>query len=157
MAVLKEFSCRAHGAFEAMVNQGETPECPKGCSPKWVTREFRTAPSARGAATGKLDKLQGQLAMDFGLSNLKVGKDDGKSVIQNLRGSEDFSPKWVDMPSQMRPGWSQRGEKPAPINVNTTFGMNGDNALKGMDRKKSLPTEFIGPRGSAADLSGSTA
>jgi len=139
MAVLKEFSCKAHGPFEEMVEQDVTPECPKGCSPRWVTREIRTAPAARNVVTGKMDGLQRDLAHDFGLSDLKVDKEGGKSVMQNLQSSQDFSPKWVDVPTQMKSGWSQRGEKPAAIDVGATFGLQGGNALPSKPLPKPTP------------------
>ena len=143
MAVLKEWTCRAHGDFEAFAEQGETPECPKGCSSRWVTREIRSAPAARNVVTGRMDQLQRDVASDFGLNNLKVSKDDDKSVIQNLRSGQDFSPKWADMPKAPAPGWSARGEKPGKINVGSTFGVQGDNALSRLKIPKPTPV-FVG-------------
>jgi len=143
MAVLKEYSCRAHGSFEAFADD-EVPECPHGCSARWVRREIRTAPAAGTVKTGKMDALQRDLAHNFGLSDLKTDKENGKSVIENLRGTPDFSPKWVDVPGQQKSGWSSRGEKPPTVDVASTFGMQAGNALSDAKPNKSLPTQIMG-------------
>ena len=137
MAVLKEFYCKAHGAFEEFVKNDRMPKCPKGCSPRFVSREFRTAPSIRGVSTGRMDGLQRELAHDFGLSDLKVGRDDGKSLMENLRSGSDFSTRWVDLP-----GKSAAGE-PAKVSAQN-FGMMGGNALAGAALPKELPTKIQG-------------
>lgn len=137
MAVLKEFRCKAHGAFEEFVKADETPKCPKGCSSRFVVREFRTAPAIRGAATGRLDGLQKELAHDFGLPDLKVGRDDGKSVMENLRSGTDFSTRWVDVPGKQASG------TPTPVSAQN-FGMMDGNALAGAALPKELPTKIQG-------------
>jgi hypothetical protein len=142
MAVLKEFRCKAHGAFEEFVKGDKTPKCPRGCSPRFVTREFRTAPAIRGAATGRLDGLQKDLAHDFGLSDMKSRPDDGKSVMENLRSGTDFSTRWVGLP-QAKAGWSQRGEKPANTGA-SALGMMDGNALAGAALPKDIPTSIQG-------------
>jgi len=142
MAILKEYTCAAHGPFEALVKQDETPKCPKGCSKRFVKREIRTAPAARSVVTGRMDTLQRDVAHDFGLSNLKVGRDDGKSVIQNLRSETDFSPRWLDTP-RPAPGWSQRGEKPSALPV-SSMGMQPDNVLSSISAPKQIPTNIVG-------------
>jgi hypothetical protein len=142
MAILKEFTCAAHGPFEEFVKQDETPSCPKGCSKRFVRREIRTAPATRGVVMGRMDGLQKDLAHDFGLSDLKVQRDTGTSVMQNLRSGTDFSPKWVDTPRPSA-GWSQRGEKPAALPV-SSFGMEAGNALAGANTPKSIPTKIMG-------------
>lgn len=143
MAVLKEWTCRAHGDFEAFADRDEVPECPKGCSSRWVKREIRTAPASREVTTGRMDTLQRSVADDFGLSNLKVDKENGQSVVQNLRSTQDFSPKWTGMPRSPAPGWSARGEKPPTVNVGAAFGMQSDNALSRVKMLKPTPA-FVG-------------
>jgi hypothetical protein len=137
MAVLKEFYCKAHGAFEEFVKSDRNPKCPKGCSPRFVTREFRTAPSIRGVATGRMDGLQREIAHDFGLSDLKVGRDDGKSLMENLRSGTDFSTRWVDVPGKSAAG------QPTQISAQN-FGMMDGNALAGAALPKELPTKIQG-------------
>lgn len=102
MAILKEFTCKAHGSFEVWVQQDETPKCPKGCSKRFVSREFLTPPSVNGVVVGTLDQMQKEIASSFNLSNLKVSEKDGTSVMQNLRSGtkkEDFSPFWASDPN----------------------------------------------------------
>ena len=137
MAVLKEFRCKAHGAFEEFVKNDETPGCPKGCSPRFVVREIRTAPAIRGVATGRMDNLQKELAHDFGLSDMKAGRDDGKSVMENLRSGTDFSTRWVDVPGKSAAG------KPSTVSAQN-FGMMDGNALAGAALPKEIPTNIQG-------------
>ena len=143
MAVLKEFKCKAHGAFEAFAGD-ELPECPQGCHPRWVTREIRTPPAARGIQTGTLDQLQRGIAHDFGLSDLKNDKHSNASVMDTLRKGEDMRPKWVDVPGKMKEGWASRGEKAAPVDIGKTFGMQSDNALARVNPSSKIPTNVVG-------------
>lgn len=143
MAVLKEFRCKAHGPFEEFVRGDKMPACPHGCNPRFVKREFRTAPAIQGSATARMDGLQKGLAHDFGLSDLKAGRDDGKSVMENLRSGTDFSTRWVGLPNTMSPGWAQRGEKPASMNP-TALGLASGNALTGASLPKQIPTNIQG-------------
>jgi hypothetical protein len=97
MGVLKEFSCAAHGEFEEMVNGDEIPPCPYGCTPRIVKREIRQAPASRSVRTSNKDKLTQDLADQYKLTNIKIDKHDGKSVMENLRKGEkagDFGAYW---------------------------------------------------------------
>ena len=143
MAVLKEFACQAHGPFDEIVNQGTIPSCPHGCSPRFVVREIRSAPSIRNVVTGTLDNLQRGIAHDFGLSDLKVKRDDPTSVMQNLREGKINAPQWVDVPNAMKSGWSGRGEAAAPVNVENQFGVKGDNMLNQVTLPK-IETNIVG-------------
>jgi hypothetical protein len=101
MAILKEFACAAHGPFEAFVKQDEIAKCPKGCSTKFVVREIRTAVATQNVITGRLDSMQKDIAHSYGLRDIKVDKQDGSSVMENLRKGEkpsDFSPYWASNP-----------------------------------------------------------
>jgi hypothetical protein len=141
MAILKEYRCKAHGAFEAMVNQGETPDCPRGCSARFVYREIRSAPAARTVISGTLDRLQREIAHDFGLSDIKAGRDDGKSVMDNIKRGAQQAPAWLELPGHLRPGWSGRKEAPEPV---TVTGFNADNSIKRTQPPKNLPTNVVG-------------
>lgn len=143
MAVLKEWRCKAHGAFEAAVPQGEIAECPHGCPKRFISREIRTAPSARGPVMGTLDHMQRELAHDFGLSDLKAGRDDGKSVMQNLREGNMMAPTWIDVPGHLKPGFTQRKEAAAAVNVAGTYGVTPDNVLSTVAPPKSIPTNIV--------------
>jgi hypothetical protein len=129
MSVLKEFACKAHGPFEEMVEQDQIPSCPNGCSPRFVVREIRSPPAARGIVTGKLDGLQREIAKDFNLPDIKVGKDDGKSVMQNLQSGQDFRPRWVDVPNKSS----------SAKDLAASMGMMGGNALQGTQFQKPTP------------------
>jgi hypothetical protein len=162
MAVLKEWTCAAHGAFEASVSGDEVAKCPKGCPKRFVKREFRTAPAVGTVVKGRLDSLQRGLAHDFGLSDLKSGRDDGKSVMQNLgrdgkpkqrtgnmmqdlRSGEIMQPEWGGMElNHLKPGWSQRGEKPMAVTPGK-FGMKGGHAIADVGGvPKQLPAKIEG-------------
>ena len=88
MAILKEFICKAHGPFEEFVNGEETPACPKGCSARWVTREIRTAPAMSNPVNRNRDAMLKDAAAQFGLTDIKVDKEPGTSVMDNLRQSD---------------------------------------------------------------------
>lgn len=128
MAVLKEFACKAHGPFEEIVEQDVTPSCPNGCSPRFVVREIRSAPAARGVITGKMDTLYRDVAKDFNLSNLKIDKENGKSVMQNLQSGQDFSPRWVDVPREAAKG-----------GFASAMGLTSGNAMAGTNFAKPTP------------------
>lgn len=94
MAVIKEYSCLAHGPFEAA-----EPICPHGCTTA-VKRQFFTAPGTRSAKTKASDVALERLARRFGLSDISNRKG---SVMESRRGfgkigGMDFSPVWGTMP-----------------------------------------------------------
>jgi hypothetical protein len=147
MMPLKEFRCAAHGPFEALCKTDEVlAPCPRGCSLRFVKQEVRTAPSFHGGKTARQDAIQKDLATSYGLPDLKVDKDDGRSVMDRLRRdpSEDYSTRWADVPGKMAPGWSKRGEKPVTVNPTATFGMQGGNALAPSKLSTAIPTQIMG-------------
>lgn len=102
MAILKEFRCLAHDhPFECLMDTDGIPECPFGCDPKYVAREFRTAPGIRHGGTSATDMLTRQLAADYGMTDMR-GDKDGSSVMSNTParsgGAKRFLPfqtaKW---------------------------------------------------------------
>lgn len=112
MAVLKEWSCAAHGEFEAF-----DAVCPFGCSARFVKREIRTAPAIRHTGTRNSDNLTQQLANDFNLTDLST--KDGESVMTNMRkrqwANAQVPSSWAAVP-HAADGWSQRGEAAAKFN-----------------------------------------
>ena len=97
MAVLKEFACKAHGPFEEFVTDDDIPRCPQGCSTRFVVREIRTARVGRSVVSGTMDKIQRDFAEQYKLPDIKVDKEPGTSVMQNLRKGEkpsDFGAFW---------------------------------------------------------------
>jgi hypothetical protein len=121
MPILKEYSCAAHGPFEAF-----EAECPYGCSPRFVKQEFRTAPGFKSERTGNSDKTLDSLAKDYGMTNM--GNRGGDSVMQHLRRMPQSRPTWGDV-QHAQPGFSQRGEAPKTFNPGS-IGVAAGNALR---------------------------
>jgi hypothetical protein len=87
MAVVKEWRCLAHGAFDS--SQGV---CPSGCST--VIREFRTAPGTRSAGTKASDAALERLADKYGLSDMS----NRRGSVGDREKKNDFAPVWGKMP-----------------------------------------------------------
>lgn len=88
MAVLKEYRCLAHGAFES---SSETPTCPAGCTT--VEREFRTPPGFRSERTASIDATVQTLAKRHGMTD--INNRGGKAAItqsaKSRQQQEEFS------------------------------------------------------------------
>ena len=70
MAVLHDYHCEKHGYFESRV-----AKCPmKGCNEE-VLQVFLQAPSLISAKTRFTDKSTKQLAMEFGMSDIKTTRE----------------------------------------------------------------------------------
>lgn len=65
MAVVKEFICMAHGAFES---SEESPSCPRGCTT--VRRAFLTAPGVASDRTKNIDRTLDSLAKSHGMTDI---------------------------------------------------------------------------------------
>jgi len=73
MAVIKEWTCKAHGAFE-----GTQAECPHGCSGEgMISRAFRTAPSIQTAGYRSVNGTIESLAAEHGLTDINQRGGDG--------------------------------------------------------------------------------
>lgn len=103
MAILREFRCAAHGAFES-----KDGECPAGCSPRFVVQEIRTPPSHLSGKTKRSDHELRQLSLDYRMSDIPSA-EEGESVMMALRKKPQFQPTWGEV-NHAKPGWSQRGE-----------------------------------------------
>lgn len=131
MAVLKEWACLAHGAFESAEQK-----CPHGCSVRFVKREFRTAPSIRHRGTSNRDALAQQLANDYGLTNL-ANEGGQASVMQSLRKKNWADYKrggvapsaWAEVPHN-EPGWAQEREEKPKCFKPEQMGLKSGAALK---------------------------
>lgn len=99
MAVIKEFRCLAHGAFD-----GTEARCPHGCTT--VLREFRTAPGTRSAKTKISDKALDRMAKQFGATNMT----NRSGTMKLNRGVPQFEGQWGQMPKGN--AWDGKGEKP---------------------------------------------
>jgi len=70
MAVVNDFHCATHGYFES-----RTPKCPmKGCNEE-VMVVFLQAPNLVSAKTKFTDKSTKQLAIEFGMSDIKTTRE----------------------------------------------------------------------------------
>lgn len=66
MAIMKEWSCAAHGFFDS-----EVAICPHGCSGAgFIERVIRTAPAFNSARTANIDKTLVGLAHQFGMTDM---------------------------------------------------------------------------------------
>jgi hypothetical protein len=114
MAILKEYRCVGHDhPFEAYVSDDEVPECPFGCSPRFVRREFRTPVGIRHNGTTNMDLMTRQLASDYGMTDMRNDRD-GSSVMSSTSvasgGAKMLQPfqkaKWEPSLFAPAPGWA---------------------------------------------------
>lgn len=150
MAVLREYRCTAHDhEFESTEEQ---PECPYGCHPKFVVREFRTPFGIGTNGAHTIDRLQRDLANDYGLTDMRNDRDasvmsqtrresGGLRRIGSGRNVNEYRaeqvPQWA--PSIFRPpqGWSKTNDVPA-FDWNKTGFKGGANAII-RDSKGAIP------------------
>lgn len=72
MSVLHNFECAAHGIFEARVQAGVIPQCPKGCSKAFVELVYLTAPAIGTEKVRFATNLIKRAAELQGLSDIDV-------------------------------------------------------------------------------------
>lgn len=126
MAVIKEWECAAHGYFDAT-----EPRCPWGCSEQLVERVFLTPPGIGSEGTKRSDQTLRALANDFGMTDIKNGKD-GTAVAQATpAASSGFRPTWQSLGKE----FDVRG-----------LGVQPGNALAGLQgsMKGPRPSEILG-------------
>ena len=86
MAVIKDYKCDQHGYFES-----RKPQCPmKGCTNDVYTVHLQ-APGLVSDKTKFTDKSSKQLAMEFGMSNIKsarTGENQSGFLTRNNKFSE---------------------------------------------------------------------
>jgi hypothetical protein len=137
MSVLREFRCTAHDyEFESLE---ENPTCPYGCDPHFVVVEFRT-PFSIGTQKGRtVDRLQRELAADYGLTDMRNDRDSsvmaqtrrqsggsrviGSGSVRNEYREEQL-PRWA--PGIFRPpqGWAKNNDPPPQFDWKDS-GLNG--------------------------------
>jgi len=94
MAILKEFRCAAHNAFEA--TQAVCQVCKHG---HFVKQEIRTAPAYRRKNMKVIDGIFRETAAAHGLTNLSNDVKSGESVLQRMMKTNDLStPRWGEVP-----------------------------------------------------------
>jgi hypothetical protein len=70
--VTHNFECRAHGVFEAQVEAGTLPACPRGCSSYFVHLVFTVPPSIGTDRVRNASRLVREAADSQGLSDIDV-------------------------------------------------------------------------------------
>jgi len=119
MAVLREFRCSFHDLeFESFE---EEPQCPAGCHPKIVVREFRTPPGYKSDSSRTFDSISKQVAQDYNLTDMR-GDKSGTSVMSNTllrsggaRQNGNQGPHWrADFTNPQ--GWLAKGERAPTFN-----------------------------------------
>lgn len=136
MSITREFVCAAHGPFESKRTR---PKCPRGCSARFVTQEFRTAPAIGGVAK-HVDRELNNLAKDYRLTDIR-NTADGDSVMTTLRKGKNWAPSWGDV-THAEPGFSQRGEK-SPTVSPAAYGATPTGALQSVKPLLTGPKPII--------------
>lgn len=115
MAVLKEWRCKAHGAFESTKKR-----CPSGCPESWVVQEIRTPPAYRRSGRMKwVDEQAKAIAKENGLSDMKADPKANISVLEAAKRSGQS--RWVDVP-HAAPGFSRDPNAKVPTVSGANFG-----------------------------------
>lgn len=70
--ITHDFECRAHGAFQARVESGSIPRCPRGCGSAFVKLVFLTAPTIGSESVRAATRLVREAAEAQGLSDIDV-------------------------------------------------------------------------------------
>ena len=92
MAVIHEWRCLAHSAFE-----GPEGICPHGCTT--VIREFRTAPGTRSARTKGTDRNLERLAARHGLTDMSNRNGSvGGTRAARAAANNPFAATWGEIP-----------------------------------------------------------
>lgn len=94
--VIKEWKCSGHGYFESTAAR-----CPKGCTS--VTQVFLTPVGTRSDKTKHSDKTLAQLALDFGLSNIRGKSGETARVLNHAQikardAADQFRTRFGAMP-----------------------------------------------------------
>jgi len=130
--ILKEWRCAGHGAFE-----NTTGQCPRGCSPLFVTREIRTAPAYERPNKKFVDSQLKLIAQDYGVTDLQNDAKGNLSALQIAQNKKnvEYKPEWIGIPHAPA-GFSKSGDA-APVFEPSSLGMTpSPQATKAM---KALP------------------
>lgn len=139
MSIIKEYRCAAHGEFEAT-----EPQCPQGCSTRFVKQEIRTAPAYHNGRTKRVDQELDALASTYGMTNIRSDKDSGSVMDQLRKADPSHQTFWKDVPHS-QPGWTQRQEAPVTITPGA-FGLQGDNVTEQVkSAAEKMQTPLVGP------------
>lgn len=110
MAIIKEWSCAAHGFFD-----NAEPICPRGCKGEhFIQRAFITPPSIGTARTKNIDKTLVGLANRFGMTDMNnqngtgaVKRPDPNAVNRLEEFGQMMKQKFGDPWQAVTPGGTQ--------------------------------------------------
>jgi len=152
MAVVNDFHCAKHGYFES-----RTPKCPmKGCNEE-VMVVFLQAPNLVSAKTRFTDKSTKQLAMEFGMSDIKTTREGehqegflakkNKFTEKEYADAEKFATrkKGVDKDKLKRQVPTPQAEAPREARPGDSAVWGG--GMKGMNMQSILAGQFSKPVG----------
>lgn len=160
MAVIKDYKCDQHGYFES-----RKPQCPmKGCTNEVYTVHLQ-APGLVSDKTKFTDKSSKQLAMEFGMSNIKsarTGENQSGFLTRNNKFSEKEYAEAEKYATRKR-GVNKDKIKPTPVVEQPREPRPGDNvkwggAFQGMNMQSILAGRYSQPvNGESAGLTPSQA
>ena len=160
MAVMKDYKCDQHGYFES-----RKPQCPmKGCTNEVYTVHLQ-APGLVSDKTKFTDKSSKQLAMEFGMSNIKsarTGENQSGFLTRNNKFSEKEYAEAEKYATRKR-GVNKDKIKPTPVVEQPREPRPGDNvkwggAFQGMNMQSILAGRYSQPvNGESAGLTPSQA
>ena len=106
--IIREFRCLDCG--QTFEDSSDDPLCPR-CTGDEAERVFLTPPAVRSDKTGRADKIQAELAADFGMSNMS--NRHGQAVKQApTQGQTQFAAPTSVMPALQRLGSNADGFSP---------------------------------------------
>lgn len=160
MAVIKDYKCDQHGYFES-----RKPQCPmKGCTNEVYTVHLQ-APGLVSDKTKFTDKSSKQLAMEFGMSNIKsarTGENQSGFLTRNNKFSEKEYAEAEKYATRKR-GVNKDKIKPTPVVEQPREPRPGDNvkwggSFQGMNMQSILAGRYSQPvNGESAGLTPSQA
>jgi len=163
MAVVNDYKCNKHGYFEA-----RKPQCPMKDCHEEVMVVFLQAPALMGAKTKAADKNLKQLAIEFGMSNIKSTRE-GEHQEGFLTKKNKFTEKEYEQAEKYatrKKGVDKdklKRQAPTPIPEGPKEARPGDAALwgggmQGMNMQSILAGRFSQPiNGESAGLTPSQA
>jgi len=139
MAVMNDYKCDVHGYFEA-----REPKCPHGCDT--VQLVFLQPVGYKSDRTKGADKTMSQLAMDFGMTDIKSvkqGEAQPKRFEDTRKKLENMTNEIQGKQQQQNP-FAVQWQKPSAISGYNTRSINGEN-VNGLSAVKSS-ANLSGPR-----------
>lgn len=148
MAVLHDYECPTHGVFEASAPR----KCPfKGCEEQ-IERVFLKPPGFKSDRTKKADSTVNQLAIDYGMTNIKStreGETQGSYYTRNNKPKPKDAPP--EPPRNTGVIWGNAG------NMNINSALNGGLARSIRGEPVGMTPQQVGVTGKGPRVSSYTA